>query len=178
MEVRDIVQETGIKTIPSDTGKYDDISLVKDVETDVDTVVGKIKEETFTVDTSAVKCFSLFTTGISEDYVLYLGSDEVPTTSVIKKMTEDKYLVRTNPYSSVDIMYLNTSPNAKYQYGTDSEITIRYIELEDVPAVPYTDSMFVNYVTLVDYSNISLYLPFESVDQMKVNAPLITRLKT
>lgn len=174
---------TGNFTLPklASIGSYDgeheifvlnETTLVEGEPIDVDTVVGKVKEETFTAGTSATKCFSLFTTGISEDYVLFLDSNEVPTTKIIKEMTEDKYLVRTNPYSSVDIMYLNTFDGAKYTYGTGSEITIRYIELEDVSVVPYTDSMFVNYGTLLDTSNISLFLPFESVDQMKINAPL------
>lgn len=174
---------TGNFTIPklSSLGAYDDsheifaleeVALEEGVPIEIDTVVGKIKEETFVTGTSAARCFSLFTTKISEDYVLYLGSQEVPTTKIIKEMTEDKYLVRTNPYLSVDIMYLNTYPNAKYTYGTGSEITIRYIELEDVNVIPYADYMFVNYGTLLDVTNISSYLPFETVDSMKVNAPL------
>lgn len=150
----------------------DDVDLIKDKIEEVRTVVGNIKEETIVAGTSAIKVFSLFTTGISEDYVLYLGSQEVPTTNVIKNMTEDKYLVRTNPYSSVDIMYLNTFSNAKYTYGTDSEITIRYIELADVGNDAYTSDMFRTYGTLNGVSNISSYLPFESVDSIKVRAPL------
>ena len=149
----------------------DDVTLEEGVSTDIRTVVGKVKEETFTAGTSAIKCFTLFTTGISEDYSLFLESTEVPTTKIIKEMTEDKYLVRTNPYSSVDIMYLNTFPNAKYTYGTGSEITIRYVELADVPVVPYTDNMF-SYGTLTDVVSISSYLSFEPVEEMKVNAPL------
>ena len=149
----------------------DDVTLEEGVSTDIRTVVGKIKEETFTAGTSSIKCFTLFTTGISEDYSLFLDANEVPTTDIIKQMTEDKYLVRTNPYSSVDIMYLNTFPGAKYTYGTGSEITIRYVELADVPVVPYSDNMF-SYGTLTDVTSISSYLPFEPVDEMKVNAPL------
>lgn len=154
-------------------GNYiENITLEEGVPITIDTVVGKIKEESFVTGTSATKCFSLFTSKISEDYTLYLGSQELPTTKVIKEMVDDKYLVRTNPYLSVDIMYLNTYPNAKYTYGTGDEITIRYVELEDVPVVPYSDSMFVNYGTLADVINISSYLPFETIDSMKVNAPL------
>lgn len=136
-----------------------------------DVVVGKVREETFTTGTDAIKIFSLFTTGISEDYVLYLDSKEVPTTNVIKKMTEDKYLVRTNPFSSVDIAYLNTFPEFQYPYGTGSEITIRYVELADVPVNPFTSDMFP-YGELSNVSNISGFLPFESVDSIKVTAPL------
>lgn len=149
----------------------DDVALKKGVDKDVKTVVGKIKEETITAGTSAIKVFSLFTTGISEDFTLYLGSQEVPTTNVIKQLVYDKYLVRTNPYSSVDILYLNTYPNFKYKYGTGSEITIRYVELSDVNEIPYDTSMFTC-GTLKDTSNISSYMPAESVSAMKVNAPL------
>lgn len=151
----------------------EDVELVEGEVAEFDTVVGVVKEESFTADTSDIKLFTLFTTGISEDYVLFLGSQDLPTTKVIKQMTEDKYLVRTNPYSSVDIMYLNTFPNANpsYRYGTDSEFTIRYVELADVGNAPYTSSMF-SYGDLVDYYTTSLYIPFESVDNIKVNAPL------
>ncbi len=151
--------------------EMEDVHLEAGKAVKLKTVIGNAKEETIVAGTSAIKCFTLFTTGISEDYTLFLGSQEVPTTDVIKKMTEDKYLVRTNPYSSVDIMYLNTFPGAKYTYGIDSEITIRYIELADVPVFNYTDAMFP-YGTLLNYRNISTYLPFESVESMKINAPL------
>lgn len=174
---------TGSYTIPKlgVLGAYNDqydiialeeVSLVEGEPIDVNVVVGKIKEESFTAGTSAIKCFSLFTTGISEDYVLYVGSTEVPTTKVIKNMTEDKYLVRTNPYSSVDIMYLNTYEGAKYVYGTGTEITIKYVELQDIEEVPFTDAMFANFAILEDVTNISQYLPFETVEEMKINAPL------
>ena len=150
----------------------DEVTLEQGEETEFNVVVGKIKEETLTAGTSAIKVFSFFTSGISEDYSLFLGSTEVPTTKVIKELTEDKYLVRTNPYSSVDIIYLNTYPNFLYKYGTDSEITIRYVELADVPVIPFTEDMLSTYGTLKDYATISTYIPFESVEEIKVNAPL------
>ena len=149
----------------------DEATLEEGVPTEIRTVVGNIKEETIIAGTSANKVFTLFTTGISEDFVLYVDAKEVPTTNVIKDMTEDKYLVRTNPYSSVDIMYLNTFPNFNYHYGTNSEITLRYVELADVGDAEYTDGMF-SYGTLNGVSNISSYLPFESVENIKINAPL------
>lgn len=149
----------------------DDVELIEGQVAKIRTVVGNLREESFLTGTSENKIFSLFTTGISEDYVLYKDSEEVPTTKVIKEMTEDKYLVRTNPYSSVDIAYLNNIDSAKYTYGTGTEITIRYVELADVPVIPYSSSMFT-YGTLEDYATISTYLPFESVDSIKITAPL------
>lgn len=156
--------------------KYDiitleDTSLVNGEVKDVKVVVGKLKEETFKPGTSAVKVFSLFTTGISEDYVLYVDSNEVPTTKYMKQMVYDKYLVRTNPYLSVDIIYLNTYPEFKYKYSTDTEITIKYVELADVPVTNFTADM-ITYGIIQDTKDISQYLPFESVDSIKVKAPL------
>ena len=149
-----------------------DVELVEGEEKVVNVVVGKLKEETFTTGTSAIKIFSLFTTGISEDYVLYLDGKEVPTTKIIKELKDNKYLVRTNPFGSVDIAYLNTFPNASYKYDTGSEVTIRYVELADVPAAPFTTEMFSPYAELLNVTNVSSYLPYESVDSIKVNAPL------
>ena len=149
----------------------DNVELVEGETTKIRTVVGNLKEESFVAGTSDIKLFSLFTSGISEDYILYKDGEEVPTTKVMKEMTKDKYLVRTNPYSSVDIAYLNTFDTAKYKYGTGTEFTIRYVELADVEVNPYTDSMF-NYGTLEDYATISTYLPFESVNSIKITAPL------
>ena len=149
----------------------DDVELEEGVTTTVRTVVGNVREDSFITGTSDIKIFSLFTSGISEDFILYKDSVEVPTTKVMKEMIDDKYLVRTNPYGSVDVAYLNSFSSAKYKYGTGTEITIRYVELADMTVVPYSSSMFT-YGTLGDVVTISPYIPFESVNSMKVTAPL------
>ena len=157
----------------------EETSLEEGIAKDVRTVIGKIKEVTFTPGTSAIRPFSLFATGISEDFVIYIsnaqttdeGVIEVPTTKIMREMVNDKYLVRTNPYLSIDIMYLNNYPNFKYTYGTDTEITVRYVELADVPQTPYTSSMF-DCGTVENYSTISTYIPIEDINSIKVNAPL------
>ena len=149
----------------------DELILRENEPVEIETVVGNLREESFISGTSDSKIFSLFKTGISEDFILLKDNMEVPTTSVIKELADDLYLVRTNPYSSVDIAYLNNSENAKYRYGTGTEFTIRYVELADVPVVPYDTSMFT-YGTLTNYSTTSLYIPFEDVDSIKLRAPI------
>ena len=149
----------------------EDVELEEGVTTKVKTVVGNVREDSFITGTSDIKIFSLFTSGISEDFILFKDSIEVPTTKVIKEMIYDKYLVRTNPYGSVDIAYLNTFSSAKYKYGTGTEMTIRYVELANAPVIPYTSSMFT-YGTLGDVVTISSFIPFESVNSMKITAPL------
>ena len=148
-----------------------DVELVEGEPVELETVVGNLREESFVAGTSDSKIFSLFTTGISQDYILLKDNTEVPTTEIIKDMINDKYLVRTNPYSSVDIVYLNSFEGFKYKYGTGTEFTIRYVELADVPVIPYSSEMFT-YGVLSDYSTTSLYQPFAGVDSIKINAPL------
>ena len=56
----------------------DNVELVEGETTKIRTVVGNLKEESFVAGTSDIKIFSLFTSGISEDYILYKDGEEVP----------------------------------------------------------------------------------------------------
>ena len=67
---------------------------------------------------------------------------------------------------------MNTFPNFKYKYGTDSQLTIRYVELADVGLKAFNSGMFDNYGELLDFTTISNYIPYETVEEIKVNAPL------
>ena len=150
----------------------DEALVLKEGEpVELEVVVGNLREESFIAGTSDTKIFSLFTTGISEDFILFKDKAVVPTTSIIKELADDKYLVRTNPYSSIDIAYINNSENGKYKYGTGTEFTVRYVELADVPVVPFSSAMFT-YGDITNYSTTSLYIPFESVNSIKLRAPL------
>ena len=139
----------------------------------IETVVGNLREESFITGTSDIKIFTLFNSNISDDFILFKDNIEVPTTDVLKEMLDNKYLVRTNPYSSVDIAFLNTLETAdeNLKYGNGTEITIRYVELADVPVIPYSTNMFT-YGTLEDYRTIQGNRGMETVDSMKVTAPL------
>ena len=102
----------------------DEALVLKEGEpVELEVVVGNLREESFIAGTSDTKIFSLFTTGISEDFILFKDKAVVPTTSIIKELADDKYLVRTNPYSSIDIAYINNSENGKYKYGTGTEFS-------------------------------------------------------
>ena len=151
----------------------DDVALEEGKPVNIETVVGNVREESFITGTSDIKIFTLFNSKISDDFVLFKDNIEVPTTDVMKEMLDNKYLVRTNPYSSVDIAFLNTieSANENYKYGNGSEITIRYVELANVPVIPYSNNMF-NYGTLDDYRTIQGNVGMETVDSIKVTAPL------
>lgn len=177
------ITPNGTYTLPkfSVIGTYDaehtiltlkDTDLIEGQTTEVETVVGNLREETFIAGSEDTKIFTLFTPNISnEDYILLKDGEEVPTSDNIKKLNDDFYVVRTNPYSSVDIIYLNDIEGAKYTYGTGTEFTLQYVELDNVNVIPYSDNMFP-YGTLEDVSTISIFKPFASVESIKVRAPL------
>lgn len=148
-----------------------DLTFVKDQSITFDVVIGKTASLTFTTGTEAVKIFSQFAEGISQDFVLYVDGNEVPTSAIVKDLVNDKYLVRTNPYASVDIMYLNSNTAGLYRYGSESEIELKYVVLANVPTIQFTSTMF-SYGTVSNVVSISQFVPFETVDSIKINAPI------
>ena len=153
--------------------------IIPNEETQVEVIIGKKKSFTIKPKTSAIKLFTRFEQNISEDFRLLLdntGSEsiELPVTKNMKEMTDGKYLVRTNPYLSVDIMYLNNRTDEifnNYRYNDNSTITMEYIELADVPTITLSKDMFPE-VEFVRTTSIIDYRPFETVPEIKVNAPI------
>ena len=135
------------------------------------TVIGKIKTITWTAGTSDTKPFTRFEENISEDFILYLDGEEVPTSNAVKDLVYDNYLVRTNPYASVDVLYLNHLTNSKYKYGSESNFSLKYIELADVPNQDYSPTMS-GFGTVIDTLTIDNYVPFEELKDIKINAPI------
>lgn len=135
------------------------------------TVVGTIKTITWTAGTSKTQPFTRFENGISEDYVLYVDGEEVPTSNVVRELKNDKYLVRTNPYASVDILYLNGLATAQHKYGSESIFTLKYIELADIGTEDYSPTMS-GFGTVLDTLTIDQFVDFESNEEVKINAPI------
>lgn len=147
-------------------------SVLKNQQTmNLEVTVGKINSFSFTAGTNEVKLFSQYTEGISEDYRLFVDNVEVPTSNQVQDLIHNKYLVRTNPYASVDIMYNNNASNATYSYGTESIIRMDYVQLDGSYVGNFTEDMF-QYGTLGDVLTISDFIDFESIDSIKRNAPL------
>ena len=135
------------------------------------TVIGKLKTITWNAGTNKTKPFTRFEEGISEDYILYLDGEEMPTSNIVKDLINDCYLVRTNPYSSVDVLYMNHISTNTHKYGSESTFTLKYVELADVETEDYSPSMS-GYGTVLDTLTINEFVDFESNDNIKINAPI------
>ena len=172
----------GNYTLPKLTviGSYDaehDIILLEETvlrnkeKINLDVTIGKLKEFSFTAGTNEMQQFSQYIEKISEDYTLFVDGVEVPTSPYVYDLIHNKYLVRTNPSASVDILYNNTAKNATYSYGTESIIKMIYVELDSTEVGDFTSDMFM-YGTMSNVLTINDYIPFESVESIKINAPL------
>ena len=169
-------------TLPKFTilGSYDgthDIILLEEtsmkegVPINLKTTIGSLKEISFQAGTNRLKVFQQFVDNISEDYMLFVDGKEVPTSNMMQDLIHDKYLVRTNTASSVDIIYYNNATNATHSYGTESTIRLQYVELENINVGNYDNTMF-DYGTLNNVLTINDFVPFESIENIKINAPL------
>lgn len=148
-----------------------DIILKNQEPIDLIVTVGKLEEFSFTAGTNEMQQFSQYVEGISEDFNLYVDDVRVPTSPYVYDLIHNKYLVRTNPNASVDILYNNTAKNATYSYGTESIIRMLYIQLNNSDIGDFSEDMFL-YGTITDVLTISDFVPFESVASIKINAPL------
>ena len=135
------------------------------------TVIGKLKTITWVANTAKVQPFTRFETGISEDYMLFVDGEEVPVSNVTRELKNDKYLVRTNPYASVDVLYLNNLVRAQHKYGSESVFMLKYVELADPETIDYAPTLS-GFGTVLDTLTIDQFIDFESLEQIKVNAPV------
>lgn len=143
-------------------------------------VIGNLKEITWTAGTNKLKKFVRFEQGISEDYALYYvtGTEEMllPTTNIKKEMVYDKFYIYTNPWKSVTVEYLNTSATAQYPYDADTQFKLKYIEINNFDSKDLSNDMFED-GTIENTLVIEDYIPFEEIDEIKVNSPLYREIQ-
>lgn len=110
----------------------EDQGLTAGKEITFEAYLGKVNEQTLTADTEDLLVFRFTNPDISEQCVLYLNNQEVPSTKNILEMLDDKYFLITNAYSGVDAIYLNSNTDFTHRYTNGSELKLRYIEYENI----------------------------------------------
>ena len=110
----------------------EDLGLTAGEEITFEAYLGKVNEQVLTADTEDLLVFRFTNPNISEQCVLYLNNQEVPSTKNILEMLDDKYFLITNAYSGVDAIYLNSNTDFTHRYTNGSELKLRYIEYENI----------------------------------------------
>lgn len=110
----------------------EDTGLTAGQEITFTAYIGTVNEQTLQADTEDYLVFRFTNSNISEQCALYLNGKEVPTTKNIIEMLDDKYYLSTNAYGGVDAIYLNNNTDFIHRYTNGSELTLRYIEYENI----------------------------------------------
>lgn len=169
------------------------VLLNEGVQKQISVIIGTLKRDYCKITSSALQPFRMTAENISEDYILYKTSNtytndeleiikndlaydktgwiELPTSSKMIDMINDKYVVQTNVLSAVDIFYLNEgSGTHAYPYRQEETLFIDYVELSDTEFALADMGFFYGSVDSVD--SVASYNAVESINSIKVNAPL------
>ena len=169
------------------------VLLNEGVPKQLSVIIGTLKRDYCKIPSAALQPFRMTAENISEDYILYktansytnaqleiikqdLGYDktgwvELPVSSKMRDMINDRYVVQTNVLSAVDIFYLNEgSGTHAYPYRQEETLFIDYVELSDTDFALSDLGFFYGDVNSVD--SVASYNAVESINSIKVNAPL------
>lgn len=163
-------------TIIGSYAEYDlvlteDAILNKNVATDISVVIGNLLTESISISTSNLAQFSFYNPNTTETLRLLLNNEEVPFSSEIKDLLNDKYVGLTNVNGSIDVFYLQSG---NYKYSPNSTLAAQFIERNNINFSSFSPSnLNIDYASQVnEYSLISDLILQESKEQIKLKAPL------
>lgn len=169
------------------------VLLTEGVAKKISVIIGTLKRDYCKITSSALQPFRFTAPNISEDFILYktantysdqelenikadieydkTGWVELPVSSKMIDMINDKYVVQTNVLSAVDVFYLNEgSGEHAYSYRQEETLFIDYVELSDTEFSLSDLNFLYGEVNSVD--SIASYNSVEPINSIKVNAPL------
>lgn len=151
----------------------DDYALNNGVSIDIDVVFGEQKSESITAQSPDLAMFRFESPLVSEDVYLTLDGIEVPISSNLPDLLQDKYVGLTNALGAIDLMYVNNEDSA-YPYDNGSVFELKYVELDDMAfnTVDDLDQVSFDYGTVTLATIISNYQIPERKETIRINAPI------
>lgn len=156
-------------------GDYDLIlaeqaSLTSGVSTSISVYIGLIKDQSLTANTSSLLTFRFTNSNISDVYRLFLNDVEVPTSSSMLDLLEDKYVAISNALGGVDVIYLNSRTSFTHRYSSSDVLKLEYIEYADIS---YTDvTVEFEYGEITAQTDEVQTIEQEQTKSIQINAPL------
>lgn len=161
--------------------KYEIIGSVKDfdlivladtilnagVDTEVECTLGAVNEQEITVPTDLLTTFRFTNPLVTTDLSLYLNATEITYSERILSLADNEYIVMTNGFDSVDVLFLN---QAAPLYATGDKLKIEYIERNDLTFTLSDVAIDETEYTAVEISED--YIAQESSTSIKIKAPL------
>lgn len=145
--------------------------LNKGVPTTIDVVIGNSSVQAVSIPSIDLQQFVFTASDTTDDVRLILTDKEVPFSTELKDAMNDKYIVLTNPYGSVDVFYLNTG---KYKYTTSDKLYLQYIERNNLQFGALSKSQIsIDVASRVDnWSLLEDRLDPESGEHIRISAPI------
>lgn len=121
-------------TVIGSYGEYDvvlieDAILNKGEATSVKCVIGNSSVQTLTISSENLQQFVFTDANTTDDVRLILNETEVPFSTELKDSINDKYIMLSNPYGSVDVFYLN---NGNYKYSPSDKLHLQFIQRNNI----------------------------------------------
>ena len=159
-------------------GSYEDFDLVlmddlavfnEGEETSINVVLGNKLFENKT----ALSNFTIFqfeSDDVTDDARLLLNGSEIPFSTDVKDLLDDKFVALSNAYGSVNAFYLQ---DGEYNYESGDVLTLEYVARNNMNAVDIDkDSLFIADVAINDFSIVKNKVDLENKDTIRINAPL------
>jgi hypothetical protein len=101
------------------------------VDFEIKVVFGDFQTESQSIASGTQKSTRFTLPRVSEDFrILLNGLTEVPVSTTVSDLANDKYVVLSNALGALDAIYLNLSTGA-YTYDTGDTLQLQFIEFED-----------------------------------------------
>lgn len=145
--------------------------LNKGVPTTIDVVIGNSSVQAVSIPTTDLQQFVFTASDTTDDCRLILTDKEVPCSTELKDAMNDKYIMLTNPYGSVDVFYLNTG---EYKYTTSDTLYLQYIERNNLQFGALSKSQLSIDVAsqIDDWKLLEDRLEKESGEHIRISAPI------
>ena len=146
----------------------EDTPVTSGVTVVLNVVIGERNSQSITVTDDDIAIFRFTDPDVSEDYRVKLNGVELDISERIIDMEDGYYACLANVYGAIDVMSLNNNDTNTYETG--DTITLEYITLKELEYLA-SDPKF-DYGTLTSFETTDSYLPPETKDEIRVNAPL------
>ena len=135
------------------------VKLTKDVETTIDVVIGNSAAQAITVTSSDVQQFTFTAEDTTDDCRVILNDVEVPMATNLEEAMDDKYIMLSNSYGSVDVFYLNqNNRHTSYSVVKGTEYGWTYTagnQGDTVPSAAYIYTDLIQSKSIVNDGNFT-----------------------
>lgn len=126
---------------------WEDVILTQGENITLPCVLGNSNVQSFAIKSNEIQQFTFTADDTTDDVRLILTDKEVPFATELKEAMEDKYIMLSNSYGSVDVFYLNQG-NHNYKIG--DTLYLQYIQRNNIQYNQITtDDITLDYGTIV-----------------------------